>query len=75
MNRITSPIFASYCQLPRSGGVSARRWGEDHASTGAQIGKSPSKLWKARAEVSVRLKQRSNKRSGAGVRRDEIRQK
>ena len=32
-------------------------------------------LWRAQAEVSVRLKQRSNKRSGAGVRRDEIRQK
>ena len=63
------------CNVPRSGGVSARRWGGDDASTGAHSGRSPSKLWKGQAEVSVRLKQRSNKRSGAGVRRDEIRQK
>jgi hypothetical protein len=74
-NRTTSPISASWYNVPRSGGVSARRWGGDDASTGAHSGRSPSKLWKAQAEVSVRLKQRANKRSSAGVRRDEIRQK
>ena len=62
-NRTTSPMFASWFNVPRSGGVSVGRWDGNHASTGAQIGRSPSKLWKAQTEVSVRLKQRANKRS------------
>ncbi len=30
-------------------------------------------MWKARTKVSVRLKQRANKRSSAGIRRDKVR--
>src|SRR6266436_1961973 len=40
-------MFASDCKVPRSGGVFAVKWAEERASTGAQIGRSPSKFWKA----------------------------